>query len=324
MILYLEKKAKSYDLTQKILQKFQKSSIIEIENYKNVFDKTDGTINGEKSIILAKLESSAVLEAPPWYGHSRHSYFFKTSFGCVFDCDYCFLKGAFRTEHMVYFVNYDDIKHQIEEKIQQLSLQEIQSDIWFYSSDYSDILWMNMLSDFVQEFIPFFETFDGAHMEIRTKSSNILSLKNLNFIPKNTEIAFSLNPQILIDHYEHKTSSLSARISAIQELKQLWFRVWIRLLPLLPVKNFREIYGNFFEYLRENINFCEIDSVFASGLLYTKQDYKVMLKKYPHLDILYYLELGDDDFYREAREVRDWFYTEIKKLDQRCLLCLEN
>lgn len=49
-----------------------------------------------------------------------------------------------------------------------------------------------------------------------------------------------------------------------------------------------------------------------------------MLKKYPQLDILHYLELEDDSFYKESREVRRWFYTEIKKMDHSCLLCLEN
>ena len=101
-------------------------------------------------------------------------------------------------------------------------------------------------------------------MEIRTKSANISALKKLDFIPKNTEIAFSLNPQILIDRYEQKTSSLEKRISAIKELKKHGWRVGIRLLPLLPVKNYQKIYGDFFQYLQENISFCEIDSVFAS------------------------------------------------------------
>ncbi|MDP3381629.1 MAG: hypothetical protein Q8S84_09375 [bacterium] len=40
-------------------------------------------------------------------------------------------------------------------------------------------------------------------------------------MPKNTEIAFSLNPQILIDKYEKSTSSLDARIEAINKLISL-------------------------------------------------------------------------------------------------------
>jgi len=50
--------------------------------------------------------------------------------------------------------------------------------------------------------VPFFEQFENVMMEIRTKSTAINSLLSLNFVPKNTEIAFSLNPQILIEKYE--------------------------------------------------------------------------------------------------------------------------
>jgi len=61
---------------------------------------------------------------------------------------------------------------------------------------------MEALSDFHQSFIPFFEQFENVLMETRTKSGNIQSLLDLEFVPQNTEIAFSLNPQVIIDEYE--------------------------------------------------------------------------------------------------------------------------
>jgi len=84
--------------------------------------------------------------------------------------------------------------------------------------------------NFNQSFIPFFEKFPNVLMESRTKSSNIkplLSLKNetlrhLNNETmrsfQNTEISFSLNPQSIIDSFEHKTSSLDQRINSINTL----------------------------------------------------------------------------------------------------------
>jgi hypothetical protein len=84
--------------------------------------------------------------------------------------------------------------------------------IWFYSSDYSDILGMDNISGFLEEFVPFFENIPlltreglgvGSMMEIRTKSANIKPILDLGFVPKNTEFAFSLNPQELIEKYEH-------------------------------------------------------------------------------------------------------------------------
>jgi spore photoproduct lyase len=232
---------------------------------------------------------------------------------------------------MVFFVNYEDIMEQVREIVQKYSPScsagtplSKGEQIWFYSSDYSDIQWMDSISSFNETFIPFFESLDGVNMEIRTKSANIKSLLQLGFVPKNTEIAFSLNPQELITRYESWTASLEKRYEAIHTLLEAWFRVGIRLLPLLPVKDFREIYSQFFENLRKNIPLEKISSSFASWLLYTREDYKVMLKKYPGLDILHYLNLEDDNFYRESREVRDWFYTNIKQLDTSCLLCLES
>lgn len=325
MIIYLEKQIKNNKQVQKILDRFSRGNVIEIKNYKNIFDKNISGFETKKSIILAQLNSAAITQAPNGYGHTKNAYFFKTSLNCIFDCDYCFLKGAFKNENMVFFLNYDAIKKQISDTISEHQEKNTQQDIWFYSSDYSDILWMDSISNFCAEFIEFFDNFPkNIHMEIRTKSANISPLLALEKTPKNTEIAFSLNPQELIDRYETGTSSLEKRIEAINTLLDKWFRVGLRFLPLLPVTNYKEIYSEFIEYIDTHIDMSKIDSIFASWLLYTKKDYNVILKKYPELDILHMLDLESDDFYRESKQVRNDFYDMFKGLDNRCILCLEN
>ena len=307
---------------------------------------------------MAKLNSDAITDAPEWYGHNnKTSYFFKTSLNCIYNCSYCFLKWAFKNDIPVYFINYDDIKKQIIEKIQintgqtqgtaptelcrgescvhpenkeendyELKLKQdfsYKNKIWFYSSDYSDILWMDNISWFMWEFVEFFEQFDNVMQEIRTKSWNIKSILDLWFVPKNTEFAFSLNPQKLIEEYEKGTSSLEDRIKAINTLLNLWYKVWLRFLPLLPVKNYKEIYTQFVEEIRTKIEIKKISSTFVSGLLFTKSDYNVMLKKYPKLDILYRLQEEKSWFIRENREMRDFFYNLFSELDEKCFICLD-
>ena len=323
MLIYIEKQAKDYQQTKNILEKFKNSQVIYINNYKNIFDKNYTNLNSKKSLIVAKLNSTSITEAPVWYGHTKNAFFFKTSLNCIFDCSYCFLKWAFKNENMVVFINYDDIKREIEMFCREIEVS-LQEKIWFYSSDYSDILWMDWFSWFCKEFIPFFEKYENVMMEVRTKSSNIKPLLDLWFIPKNTEIAFSLNPQEMIDKYEKWTSSLEARIIAINKLLDLGFKVWIRFLPLLPVANYQQIYQDFVDLLKEKISFCNINSTFASWLLYTKKDYNKIFSKYPDLDILHMLDLDNDWFYRESKKVRENFYKMFKNLDNKCILCLEN
>lgn len=325
MLIYIEKQAKDYSQTKKILEKYKNAKVIFIDNYKNIFDKNYKNLDTKKALIIAKLNSKSVSRAPCWYWHSESSYFFKTWLNCVFDCSYCYLKWAFKNDNIVLFVNYDDIKNEIEEKISELRKELPDSAHWFYSWDYSDIVWIDNLSNFIENFVPFFEKFwDDVMMEIRTKSSNVKPFLDLWFIPKNTEISFSLNPEILVKKYEKWASSLEKRIEAINILLEKWFKAWLRFLPILPVKNWEEVYSEFIAYIKEKIDISKIYSSFASWLLYTKKDYNKMLQKYPDLDILYMLELENDDFYRESKVFRNKIYTMFKEFDKRCIFCLDN
>jgi len=346
MIIYIEKQAKNYKQTKKILKKFSNAKILWIDNYKNIFDKKiANNVSLKPNFIIAKLNSEVITKAPDWYGHNdKVSFFLKTSLNCIFDCSYCFLKWAFQNDIPVYFVNYEDIKNSIKRKVESLKWKienwqwnknddfelklkqdlDYKNKIWFYSSDYSDILGMNNISGFLEEFVVFFEELANTMMEVRSKSANIKPILDLWFIPKNTEFAFSLNPQELIDKYEKWTSSLEDRIKSINILLDRGYKVGLRFLPLLPVKNYKEIYTKFVKEIKQKIDIKKVSSIFVSGLLYTTSDYNNILKKYPKLDILYRLKQDDNLFVREKREVRDFFYNLFSDLDKECYICLDS
>jgi DNA repair photolyase len=128
----------------------------------------------------------------------------------------------------------------------------------------------------------------------------------------------------LIDKYEKWASNLDDRIRAINTLLEKGFKVWLRFIPLLPIKNYEKIYIEFIEYIKKKIDLSKIYSTFAGWLLYTKKDYNKILSKYPNLDILHTLELWNDDFYRENLIMRAKLYKIFKELDKKCKFCLEN
>lgn len=320
MLIYLEKKVKDLPATKYMLSKLVGSTILEIENYKNIFDKNI-TWETTKSMIIAWV-NNAILEAPAGYGHPGKGYFLKNSLNCVYDCKYCYLKGAFKNDTQVFFLNYDDMKKQVEEIVQKRVWNEV---IWFYTSDYSDNLATDNLTNFTSEFFPFFDSLENVKMEIRTKSTNIANILKMK-PSKNIEIAFSLNPEEIISKYELKTPGLDARIAAINTLIENGWQVGVRFLPLLETKNYQDIYERFLKYVVGKIDFHRVYSVFIGGLLYTKEDYNKILKKEPYLDVLYSLEDSKDGFVREKREVRDYFYALFDELlaGQKCNRCLDN
>lgn len=321
MILYIEKSTLNLKQTQIILNNFPNSQILVINNYKNLFDRDFPSWLKQRAVILSSISWTSLIEAPESYWHHPKSFFLKNSLNCIFDCRYCFLKWAFKNDYPVFFLNYDFMKAEIQSS---LSSFEEDYNLRFYSSDYSDNLAMNSFSNFVENFVPFFESLNWAMLEIRTKSSNISSLISLGFVPKNTEIAFSLNPQKLIDKYEKATSSLESRIESINTLLELWFKVWLRFLPLLPIPNYRQIYTDFVEEIKRKIDLSKVSSSFASGLLFTKSDYNVILHKDPSFDLLYYLKEQKDWFMREDKHARDFFYKLFLNLDKNCKICLDD
>ena len=365
MLIYLEKKAKNYPETQRILEKFQSAQILEIDNYKNIFDKNFWDFATEQCFIIAKNTWANVLAAPHCYGYAKNAFFFKTSLNCLFDCSYCYLKWAFKNSFPVIFVDYDGIKNDILKVVEEAKNEshchseqkchpefisaspkdqhtgspegdagdpetssgwhqgyEWQQPIWFYSSDYSDIQAFSQLTSFNEEFIPFFEKLKNVFLEIRTKSANISNLLNLPFVPKNTEIAFSLNPEQIITEYEHKTASLEDRVEAINKLLKAGFLVWIRFVPLLPVDNYLEVYEKFITEIVTKIDFSQINSIIVGWLLYTQDDYKEILRKNP-VDIFYKLEKDSDWFVREKLEVRNEFYKLFKKYFKDFWVCFD-
>ncbi len=326
MILYIEQDILENPRTQIFLDKYPRAERVIIRNYKNIFDKKI-PYPIDDCIILAAIHGNHVTECPPWYDLYNHSFFFKTSIGCLFDCDYCYLKGAFENHAMkVFFLNYEEIQDSIRTTIQSVREKDPHGSIIFYASDYSDIQWFDILSGFNESFIPFFEQFEGVICESRTKSANIATLRSFKDTPKNFEVAFSLNPEAIIAQFEHKSASLSLRIEAINILLDAGWKVWLRFLPLLPVPGYESMYRDFLEHVATSVDFSRVHSFSVGSLLYTKADYRVMQKKVPGFSLLYQIEQDTEDgFLRFPLPVRTYFYKLFREFlpKEKTSICLD-
>lgn len=287
MLIYYESKIKDSPIIQQIFEKFKNSEKIEIQHYKNLFDTKIWDYSTESLIILAKQEHIAILPTPENYWFPWKSFFFKPSLNCFFNCKYCYLQWTFKNRFPVFFLNYEDMQKEIIDQIEKERNNWFNDQLTFYASNYADLLATENISHFHENFLPFCETLpDNVLIETRTKSANITTLqeyaKNLNWkLPtQNMEIAFSLSPRIIAKKYELWTATLDQKIEAINELLDKWFRIWLRFLPLLPVKNFHQIYSEFLDEIITKINIGKIASITIAPLIFNQWDYNVLIKKY--------------------------------------------
>ena len=315
MLIYLEKKAKDFPLTKSILRKLPQAEILEIDHYKNIFDKNIWNQQLSPALILAKQENPKLIPVPDHYGYPGKAYFFKTSLNCVFDCEYCYLKGNFKTQYPVIFVNYDEIEESIKKQIEEERKAGYQGQITLYASNYSDLQGLDQLSEFNQHFFPFMEQFDGVLMETRTKSANISSILGANqgIPPRNTEISFSLNPQSIIEQYEKGTAPLRARIQAINTLLEKNYKVWLRFLPLLPVENYKNLYSELLEQVKREIDMEKVNSLFIASLIYNQGDFKQMQKKNLNSDLRNLVQLQENGLVKIPDQIFQTFVSLFQK-----------
>lgn len=242
--IYIEEEIQNHPRVLKILKRLSPKNIVLIKNYSEIFNRKNQSYQLQKtkpSLILAKK-----------YGEFFHkiktndsialneNYYFSCVYNCPFSCMYCFLQGIYRSANYVIFVNFEDFQKEIEEKINSSN-----EKICFFAGYDSDTLATDHISNFIEEFYPFFEKHENTIFEIRTKSTNISSLIDKKPID-NLVIAFSLNPEIVIKNIELNTPSLKNRLEAIKKLSKLGFNIGLRFDPIIYFEDFFSEYQKFF------------------------------------------------------------------------------
>lgn len=278
--IYIEKEISEHVLTRKILNRFNDLPQISIDRYGEVFNRTAQNFRLQKrkpALILAGKHKNFVLPAPPGYGFGDgESYYFSHMLNCIYDCRYCFLQGMYRSAHYVLFVNFEAFSQEILTHINHSK----STHTYFYSGYDCDSLALEPLSGFTQHFLPIFKQNPNAWVELRTKSTQIRNLLDMEPID-NCVIAYSFTPETVAEEMEHKVPALQKRIDAIVRLQQRGWPVALRFEPLIYHQDFEASYNKLFTALFSRLNVNDLHSV-SIGLFRVPNDFfSKMVKLYP-------------------------------------------
>lgn len=242
--IYVEKEVINHHITLEILSKFPKSKVVEIKNYKDVFNRPRQNFIIQKmspKLILAKKTGNYLYEGSPICEDFGESLFYYSSniLNCIYNCEYCYLRGLYSSSNVVIFVNIEDFFKEIVKTAKE-------KRAYICISYDSDILAFENITGFVRKWIEFANKNKNLLIEIRTKSANFKSIKDLE-IPANIIFAWTLSPQEIIDNFEHKTPSLTARLNDMKLAILKGLKVRISLEPIIKIKGFESIYGEFID-----------------------------------------------------------------------------
>ena len=112
--MYVEKEVRDHPRTKRILDRLAGAEVIEIAHYKDVFCRKGQDYilqHRAQNLILGAKHGKLLYKGARVCQSFGNENFYYTScmMNCVFDCEYCYLKGMYPSGNLVVFVNLEDI-----------------------------------------------------------------------------------------------------------------------------------------------------------------------------------------------------------------------
>lgn len=283
--IYVERNISENDFTKEILSRFNAPEIIEIKHYKDVFNRRGQSFSAQKSsqaLILAENRGERVYRGAPFCQSFGNDEFYYTSFAlnCVYDCEYCYLRGMYPSGNAVIFVNFEDYFKDVKRIAKG-------KKIFLCVSYDTDLLAFESLFGFCEKWYSFAAENNNVCIELRTKCANIGFLDGKKPL-ENFILAFTLSPKTAAERFEKGAPSPAARLNAAKRAAELGFKVRFSFDPILKTAEFEKAYD---ELVRECFSYVSpknISDIGLGGFRISPACLKAARREYPRSVILNY------------------------------------
>lgn len=279
--VYVEEAIRDHPRVQRISERFPRADVVHCDRYTEVFNPKGQNFRLQKSnpaLILARKNDGFVMPAPAAYNIGGDAnYYFSHMLNCVYDCRYCFLQGMFRSAHYVVFVNYEDYADAIAATLRD---EKGGGPVWFFSGYDCDSLAFEPLTGFSGYFLPWFADHRRAHLELRTKSTQVRGLLARGALD-NVVVAFSFTPHEVGAALEHKVPAIDLRLRAARRLQDAGWRIGLRFDPLVYLADYRTHYASLVDEVFSALDPGRIHSVGLGSFRMPQTYFKTILRLHP-------------------------------------------
>ncbi len=298
--IYVEEDVLELERTKQVLKYFKHSSIIVIKDYRDVFNrkKQCHAIQKEcQNLILAKKKKDFLYSASPVcqsFGN-EHFYYSTSMMNCIYDCEYCFLKGMYPSGNIVVFMNLEDFFDEVRKVL-------LKHPVYLCVSYDTDMLALEPIFHYGKLWSEFSKTYDDLSIEIRTKGTFSEEWKKIA-ISQNVILAFTLSPGYVAQKYEHGTPNLSQRIAMIQQAIQIGYPVRICFDPIVVFPNYERSYQLMIQQVSKKVDLTQVKDISVGSFRISKNYLSNMRKQYPNSSVLQYPYVCEQGFYHLPNEI---------------------
>lgn len=311
--IYIEEGISEHPVAERIKNKFDKSRIIPTKHYKDVFNRKNQLFSIQKEsgkLILARRENSFYYKGSDMCdSYCNKEFYYSTNvINCIYDCEYCYLRGIYQSANMVVFVNIEDTFREIKK------LQEKKKVFLCISYD-TDLLALESLAGFVQDWLDFSSKHENLFVELRTKSANFDLISHKKSRPRFT-LAWSISPDCVIKKYERGTPSLSSRLDNIEKSVESGWETKICIDPIIYEKDWEKSYTQMADVVKERIDIKKLSGISMGVFRVPSYSLKNMRKAAPDSAFAAYPFVRDESgkSYTYKKDLGDKMAKFVEKL----------
>ena len=283
--IYVERRALDYPDTHTVLERFPGAQRIEIDHYKDVFNRPGQRFQVQKhapKLILAVEQDGFLYEGSERIKSFGDDVIYYNSLvrNCVYNCDYCFLQGMHQSGNIVMFMNNEDFM----EAAAELGRKK---PFYLSISYLTDLPAFEYILPYCERWIRFAQEHPEITIELRTKSDNFPAIRHLT-PPENVVLVWSLSPEAIARSYEKGTASFKNRLFAARNAQRAGWRTRLCFDPVLRVPDWQRLYREAIEETFRRLDPEGIESL-SFGVFRLHPDFlKRIRKQRQDADILYY------------------------------------
>jgi len=231
----------------------------------------------KKRLYIREYRGEPLKHCPGTRGRICCNYFVvNLAVGCPLDCSYCILQQYINSPCLTLYANVDYFLKLIHER-----LAAAPSSVFrIGSGELTDSLALDSITGLSEILVPFFAEQENAVLELKTKTAEVQNLLKLEHKGK-TVVAWSLNPQPVIDGDEAFAATLKERLKAASLCQEAGYRLAFHFDPIVHYEgwgnDYREVIENLFEVIRPE----SIAWVSLGGLRFSPGMKPIMRERFP-------------------------------------------
>jgi spore photoproduct lyase len=316
--VYVEDAVRTLPITAEILKRIRAASVQYVQDYQDVFSRSGKDYLSKRlksTLFIAEKRGALVREAPAAYGFGADDlhYYHIHAYNCIYECEYCYLQGYFRSPDLVFFVNHPDIINAMQEVVDRAPGKTV----WFHAGEFSDSLALSHVSQELAHYWEFFAQNPKAALELRTKSTNLTAMRRLRPLP-NVVISYSLSTHTQAALHDREAPSVAKRLRAMHRLDGLEFPLGVHFDPIVYSADFSAQFEQLVADLCQVIDLNRLRYLSLGVVRFSKEVYRETRSNYPESTLFarHFIQ-GSDAKMRYLRPMRQQLLETGKEILKR-------